>query len=62
MSNSEMVQPTQGELVWKNDPPNGEFFGMTRLLVSGSHWIHSIGAGPEVEAEVLQKMKEAQRG
>jgi len=59
MSTSETVQPTQG--AWDNTPANGDYPGMTRLVVSPTHRIQAVGTGPAVEAAILRK-KEAQRG
>jgi hypothetical protein len=59
MTNSDMVQPTRG--AWHNTPANGDYPGMTRLVVSPTHRIQAVGTGPAVEAAILRK-KEGRDG
>lgn len=59
MSNSEMVQPTQG--VWRVVEPRDTWKGLTGLTVNGLREIVSQGTGPEVRAAILAK-KEALYG
>lgn len=56
MTNSDMVQPTRG--AWHNTPANGDYPGMTRLVVSPTHRIQAVGTGPAVEAAILRKKEE----
>lgn len=57
MSNSEMVQPTQG--TWEILPGDGKAYqGMTRLVVSPTRKIQAVGTGAEVRRVIMAKMEE----
>lgn len=56
MSNSEMVQPTQG--VWEEEPARGPWPGLTRLNLGNGRKIVSRGTGAEVRRVIMAKMEE----